>query len=139
MQSFALKRDTITAADDKINPARTEREPALSERSEPKGGPVKNRPSSRRIARDADNPRTGHPDPARGDRRVLPQVGHQATVVLRLDRARRLRSGTERRRCAGGVKAGHEGAGAVEMMTGVRDSVRPYVEPDLVVEYAEKV
>jgi predicted nucleotidyltransferase len=27
----------------------------------------------------------------------------------------------------------------VEMMTGVRDSIRPYVEPDIVVEYAEEV
>jgi len=27
----------------------------------------------------------------------------------------------------------------VEMMTGVRDSVRPYVEPDIVVEYAEEI
>jgi predicted nucleotidyltransferase len=27
----------------------------------------------------------------------------------------------------------------VEMMTGVRASVRPYVEPDIVVEYAEEV
>jgi len=27
----------------------------------------------------------------------------------------------------------------VEMMTGVRDSVRPYVDPDVVVEYAEKI
>ena len=27
----------------------------------------------------------------------------------------------------------------VEMMTGVRDSVRPYVEQDIVVEYAEEI
>jgi predicted nucleotidyltransferase len=27
----------------------------------------------------------------------------------------------------------------VEMMTGVRDSIKPYVEPDIVVEYAEEV